>query len=63
MYSPEDFFVVLGAHNLSSKNENGVVQVNVTEIYVHSEWDPYIESFDADLDVLILGDTVRLFGK
>lgn len=46
-------------HNLSAKNDVGVVRANIEEIRVHPDWDPYFSSdFNADLALLVLSENV-----
>lgn len=55
---PVDVIVLVGAYDLTSKNERGVLQRNVSEIYVHPEWNSQSENYDADLAVLLLSESV-----
>ncbi|KAG4076581.1 hypothetical protein HA402_001868 [Bradysia odoriphaga] len=51
--------VYLGVHNLSEKDEVGVIQANIEDIRVHPDWDPYFTShFNADLAILVLSENV-----
>lgn len=53
-----DIRVRLGAHNLTVKDEKGVVQSNITEIHVHPDWDANNDNYDADLAILELSANV-----
>lgn len=55
---PENVIVRLGAHNLSSSNEEGAVSKNVGQIDVHDDWNVYSERFDADIAILTLTDNI-----
>ncbi|KAG4066791.1 hypothetical protein HA402_012858 [Bradysia odoriphaga] len=56
--SPHDLVVLLGAYNITSTDQKGTVTSNVTETYVHPEWDPYDKRFDADLAILVLDHAI-----
>ncbi|KAJ6639752.1 Serine protease gd [Pseudolycoriella hygida] len=56
--SPHGVTVRLGAHNITETNELGRVERNVTKIYVHPQWNVYIDEFDADVSILVLNDKV-----
>lgn len=51
--------VLLGAYNLDVKIERGVQQRYVEEIYVHPDWKPFNEKYDADLAILALSEIVE----
>lgn len=41
-----------------------MLQRNVSDIYVHPDWDAWDEKYDADLAILLLKEIVRiLFGQ
>lgn len=48
----------LGAYNITDRNEKGVVQRNVSDIFVHPDWDVYASTFDADIAILVLSENV-----
>lgn len=48
----------LGTHNLTATTENGIIQANVTEIYINPDWDPYDDRYDADLAILALNHNI-----
>ena len=52
--SAGDFLVLLGAHNLNKTIEVGRVPYAVQKVNIHPDWNIYIESFDADIAVLVL---------
>lgn len=48
----------LGAYNITIENERDAIDINVTNIYVHPEWDQSDDRYDADLAILVLNETV-----
>ncbi|KAG4072226.1 hypothetical protein HA402_005948 [Bradysia odoriphaga] len=56
--SPHEMVVRLGSYNLTNNNETGAIQRNVSAIYIHDEWDPFGDSFDADIAILVLSKNV-----
>ncbi|XP_045773493.1 brachyurin-like [Maniola jurtina] len=50
--------VVLGAHSLYDRFENGRRMINVEEIVVHPDWDP--TTFGNDLALLKLANTIQM---
>lgn len=55
---PIDIVVMLGAYNLSVKNETGSLRSKVIDIYLHPDWNDYKLSYDADIALLVLNETV-----
>lgn len=55
---PVDVVVLLGAYDLTLSNETEVIQSNVSDIYVHPDWDAYDVKYDADLAILTLKEIV-----
>lgn len=55
---PEKLVVRLGAYNLTDISEFNGLHRNVSEIYVHPEWDVYEDNYDADIAILVLRDFV-----
>lgn len=53
-----DIEVRLGAYNLTAKWEEGVVLRNITDIYIHPDWNEYDDRYDADLAILVLNEKV-----
>lgn len=49
----------LGAFNLTIKNEEGAVWMNVTKIFTHPDWNVYDDAYDADVAVLLLNETIN----
>lgn len=46
----------LGAYNLTEKGESGVVERNVSKIYIHPDWNVSVEVYDADIAILLLSE-------
>ncbi|KAJ6642104.1 Platelet glycoprotein V [Pseudolycoriella hygida] len=57
---PERLEVRLGAFNISVPQEMGSVRMNVSKIFVHPDWKPYSKSFDGDIAVLLLSESVAV---
>lgn len=55
---PHQVIVRLGAYNLTKATERGVVERNVSAIFVHPDWDPFSDSFDVDITILILSSNI-----
>lgn len=55
---PNDLIVILGAYDLTSRNERGTLTRNVSKINSHPEWDEDYEKYDADLAILLLSEYV-----
>lgn len=53
-----DIIVLLGAHNLSATNETDTLRSKVHTIYVHPDWKANELSYDADIAILVLIETV-----
>lgn len=45
-------------YNLNASSETGAIQSNVTEAFVHPDWDPWSIQFDADLAILLLSQNI-----
>lgn len=56
--SPHEVVVRLGTYNLTETNEKGAVQRNVSEIFIHPDWDVYDDVFDADIAILVLTENI-----
>ncbi|KAJ6643741.1 Serine protease gd [Pseudolycoriella hygida] len=54
----KDVTVLLGVYNLDVKIESGAEQRDVDQIFVHPDWKPFNEKYDADLTILVLSDIV-----
>jgi len=50
----KDFFVILGAHNISNPLEDGKITAGVKATHIHHDWNPHFDSFDADIAILEL---------
>lgn len=50
--------VLLGAYNLTTLVEEGRVQADVKRIYVHPQWNPTDERYDADLAIFVLSKRI-----
>jgi len=59
IFEPKDIFVILGGHNLETRNEPGRTTASVKDIKVHHDWNPYVVSYDADIAVIELADTIN----
>lgn len=55
---PHEIVVRLGAYNLTDTNEKGVIQRNVSEIFLHPDWDVFETNFDANIAILVLSENV-----
>ncbi|XP_070492364.1 coagulation factor IX-like [Chironomus tepperi] len=51
----KDILVILGAHNLETRDEPGRITSIVRDIHIHHEWNPFVASYDADIAILELG--------
>lgn len=40
------------------ENERGAVQQNVSEIYIHPDWDVYDGKYDADISIFVLSENI-----
>lgn len=56
---PDDIEVRLGAYNLSVRCEEGVVLTNVTNIFLHPDWDVTDGPYNADVAVIVLSGNVN----
>lgn len=48
----QDFYALLGRHDLANNNESGSVGKYISEIFIHPEWNSMNISYDADIAVL-----------
>ncbi|XP_070502071.1 serine protease gd-like [Chironomus tepperi] len=55
----EDITVILGAQQLNKLAEVGRSISGVDKIYIHADWNPQKEKYDADIAVLILAQEVE----
>jgi len=58
-FRPRDIVVILGAHNLSDTLEVGKITAGVKAAHIHHDWNPYIDSFDADIAILELSNQIH----
>jgi len=58
-FTNEDFFAILGAHNISKTNETGRITIGVKSIHVHPDVEVYNDIFDADIAILELEEKVQ----
>lgn len=49
-----DVWLILGAYDLSNRNEVGVYSVAPSEIIMHPDWNPYVDKYDADIAAIIV---------
>lgn len=54
---PHEIILLVGHHNLSAIESNSV-DVGVSKIYVHPDWDILAEKWDADIAILLMKKTV-----
>lgn len=58
-YTANEVLVFLGRHNLKNWNEEGSLAAPVDGIYIHPDYNSQLSSYDADIAVIVLKDTVR----
>jgi len=58
-FTPRDIVVILGAHNLSDTLEIGKITAGVKATHVHHDWNPHVDSFDADIAILELSNQIH----
>lgn len=56
---PQYISALVGKHNLSITDEPGSVEHLVWDIILHPEWNFEVESYDADICVVVLRDPVK----
>lgn len=56
---PRDALIILGAHDLDQKFEAGRETVPPIRIFIHPDWNPQILSFDGDISLLELEQSVQ----
>jgi len=59
LFSPNDFTVLLGVHNVSKADETGTVSAKVKSIHIHPDWNVNVHIYDADIAVLELEDEIQ----
>lgn len=55
---PTDFLVLLGLYDLKNNREPGRTPFFVQSINIHPDWHTFVESYDADIAVLVLVEQV-----
>ncbi|KAG4071549.1 hypothetical protein HA402_011703 [Bradysia odoriphaga] len=60
---PHEVVVRLGAYNLTNTNETGVIHRNVSDIFIHPDWDAFEKRFDADIAILVLTKNITFNGN
>jgi len=53
-FKPRDIVVELGAHNISNPLEDGKITASVKATHIHHDWNPHVDSYDADIAILEL---------
>lgn len=59
----QELKIRLGAHDLTNYFESGSVAVSPYKIVVHSDWNPLVASFDADIAMLVVDSEVFQYTK
>lgn len=54
-----DVIVLVGRHNLSMRAERGSTTREISEIFLHPDWDPFSSRYDADVAVLVMEAAVK----
>lgn len=55
---PRDIILMFGAYNLHEKS--GTQFHSPSDIIIHEDWNPFVESYDADIALLIMDDELLL---
>lgn len=58
-HTAKEVLVFLGRHNLLNWSEEGSLAAPVDEIYIHPDFNENLNSYDADIVVLVLRNEVR----
>ncbi|XP_037933104.1 serine protease gd-like [Teleopsis dalmanni] len=58
-YTANEVLVFLGRHNLKNWNEEGSLAAPVDDIFIHPDFNSHLNTYDADIAVLILKHEVR----
>lgn len=57
-HAPDDLYVQVGVYSLTT---DGVKHINVSEIYIHSDWEIISEiRYDADIAIILLKDNATI---
>ncbi|TMW47330.1 hypothetical protein DOY81_007593 [Sarcophaga bullata] len=59
LYTANEILVFLGRHNLKNWNEDGSLAAPVDDIFIHPDFNKHLNSYDADIAVVILKNEVR----
>ncbi|CAG9812257.1 unnamed protein product [Chironomus riparius] len=57
-FDARDISVILGAHNISQSHEKGKITVGLKATHIHHEWNPNVDSYDADIAILELENEI-----
>ena len=60
---PRDLLALFGAHNLTDPYETGRTALSPQKIQVHDDWNPYLDSFDADIAIVTFEAGAILFSS
>lgn len=55
----EDLLIYLGRYNLKLHYERGSLQEHVTDIIIHSDWNPSSDNYDADIAILMMEHQIK----
>lgn len=58
-YTANEVLVFLGRHNLKNWNEEGSLAAPVDDIFIHPDYNQHLNSYDADIAVVVLKNEVR----
>lgn len=58
-YTANEVLVFLGRHNLKNWNEEGSLAAPVDDIFIHPDYSRHLNSYDADIAVVVLKNEVR----
>lgn len=53
-FKTRDIFILLGAHDLNNRNLPGSYLTAPSEIFIHPDWNPNVEKYDADIAVMMI---------
>ena len=59
LYTANEIVVFLGRHNLKNWNEEGSLAAPVDDIFIHPDFNKHLNSYDADIAVVVLKNEVR----
>lgn len=58
-YTANEVLVFLGRHNLKNWSEEGSLAAPVDDIFIHPDYNRHLNSYDADIAVVVLKNEVR----